>query len=56
MSSPSILIMQNYSEASDEIVTNCDVGPSCGMAELVGIAAALFVVIFCVGLIQGWRN
>lgn len=29
----------NFAEASESIVSNCDVGPACGMMDLVYIAA-----------------
>lgn len=56
MNSLSVLVMQNFSAASDEIVTNCDVGPGCGAYGLIEPLMAVFLATLVIGVIQRFRN
>jgi len=41
---------------TDQIVTNCDAGPGCGMLELLGIVALVVGVVLAIGAFLNFRG
>lgn len=39
-----------------EIVTNCDLGPGCGMVELVQVLAIVVALVLIAGWVMGGLN
>lgn len=49
-------VLQSFANASEQIVTNCDVGASCGALPLFYTTGGVVAVVIVLGYARRWRR